>query len=361
MDGPELELIQELTGGLLRPLRDSLLIGERKYISGPFYMLLVHFVSKTLEKPCSNPSVEVVRQLMKTKEGKVWAPEKLDRTFLTMVSMLDPRTRKTLFATQEEIATAMKMLTDRMTEIANEKEKETTEKEVADSSEEPPKKKLKREISLSDFLGDSNAISAPFPSAVPSIVPSGASSSSTPVAKAKTNAKAATRGKAKAPAKAKGVSVVSQSVQAINHQVGTKVFFELDKYMNEQISGIPHHKDERAKYLNWNPIKWWVENQARYPLLYPLACRYLSVSASGAEVERINSRAGDLTRCRSQLTDKNLELLVLARECRVDRIVPPYQDFRDIDSPLECEFLHEKDIETETRATTKKAEEKKPE
>ena len=66
---------------------------------------------------------------------------------------------------------------------------------------------------------------------------------------------------------------------------------------------------------NVDPISFWIENEAGYPLLSSLAIDILCIPASSAPVERTFSTAGESTSGRrNRLSDKNLEREVLIRK-----------------------------------------------
>ena len=66
---------------------------------------------------------------------------------------------------------------------------------------------------------------------------------------------------------------------------------------------------------NKDPISFWVNNEAAYPLLSSLAVDFLCIPASSAPVERIFSTAGEST-CgrRNRLANENLEREILIRK-----------------------------------------------
>ena len=66
------------------------------------------------------------------------------------------------------------------------------------------------------------------------------------------------------------------------------------------------------------PTRWWLQNGVHnFPTLYKMAMKHLCSSASGAELERLNSRAGALVGSRRTLIeDKRMGNLVMAREIK---------------------------------------------
>ena len=75
---------------------------------------------------------------------------------------------------------------------------------------------------------------------------------------------------------------------------------EVERYVHElQIS------------RNDDPLKWWRNNECRYPCLSSLAKRYLCIPATSASSERVFSTSGNIvTQKRSTLSSENLESLV---------------------------------------------------
>ncbi len=62
---------------------------------------------------------------------------------------------------------------------------------------------------------------------------------------------------------------------------------------------------------NYDPLKWWKENENRYPLIAKLARQYLYIPASSASSERTFSTAGQIvTKKRNCLSAENVNLLV---------------------------------------------------
>lgn len=74
---------------------------------------------------------------------------------------------------------------------------------------------------------------------------------------------------------------------------------EIHMYFSEQ--AIP--KEE-------NPLKWWKENEVRFPTLALLAKKYLSVPATSIPSERLFSVAGNIvTKKRASLTSEHVDIL----------------------------------------------------
>ena len=91
----------------------------------------------------------------------------------------------------------------------------------------------------------------------------------------------------------------------------------------EKTSHLPPGKAELEYYFlsllttseRLDPISFWTENEANYPLLSSLACDMLCIPASSAPVERTFSTAGESTSGRrNRLSDKNLKREVLIRK-----------------------------------------------
>ena len=79
---------------------------------------------------------------------------------------------------------------------------------------------------------------------------------------------------------------------------------EVERYFSSVIS-LPEEVD---------PITFWIDNEANYPLLSSLAIDMLYIPASSAPVERTFSVAGESTSGkRNRLSDRNLEREVLIR------------------------------------------------
>ena len=66
---------------------------------------------------------------------------------------------------------------------------------------------------------------------------------------------------------------------------------------------------------DFDPLQFWIENEATYPLLATVAVDVLAIPGSSAPVERVFSTAGESTSGRrNRLADKNLEREVLLRK-----------------------------------------------
>ncbi len=76
--------------------------------------------------------------------------------------------------------------------------------------------------------------------------------------------------------------------------------------------------DEYMEASEANPIdalKFWKQNEKKFPKLAKLARQFLSVPASSAPVERLFSIAGAIARARrSNLTAKNIKALIMFKE-----------------------------------------------
>ena len=67
-----------------------------------------------------------------------------------------------------------------------------------------------------------------------------------------------------------------------------------------------------SKYES-GPLKFWIERQASYPNLAPLALDFISAPASEAYVERAFSSCGDLCAGKRNRMNKNLEQRVFLK------------------------------------------------
>lgn len=109
-----------------------------------------------------------------------------------------------------------------------------------------------------------------------------------------------------------------------------KCFRHLDKVLQinwkEKVkskSKLPPGKIEVERYFEStdsltdtaDPIEYWLNHQATYPLLSSVTIDTLSIPGSSAPVERVFSTAGDSTiRKRNRLSDHNLEREVLLKK-----------------------------------------------
>lgn len=110
----------------------------------------------------------------------------------------------------------------------------------------------------------------------------------------------------------------------------TKHFRHLDKVLElnwkeklKKKSKIPPGKVEVDHYLestdslvdDADPLEYWLNQQATYPLLSSVAIDILSIPGSSAPVERVFSMAGHSTiGKRNRLSDHNLEREVLLKK-----------------------------------------------
>ena len=79
---------------------------------------------------------------------------------------------------------------------------------------------------------------------------------------------------------------------------------ELDKYLKEPV--LLTNNDEKI-----NIFEWWQANMNRFPLLYKLTPKYLSIPATSAPSERIFSKAGELkSDSRSRILPKHLNSII---------------------------------------------------
>ncbi|KAG9268298.1 zinc finger BED domain-containing protein 1-like [Astyanax mexicanus] len=84
---------------------------------------------------------------------------------------------------------------------------------------------------------------------------------------------------------------------------------ELARYLQEEI--LDAHTD---------PLAWWRDNQARFPLLSKIARKYMTVCATSTPSERVFSAAGNIvTPFRSSLKPDKVNMLVcLAKNIKMD-------------------------------------------
>ena len=77
---------------------------------------------------------------------------------------------------------------------------------------------------------------------------------------------------------------------------------------------ISEYLQEPATDESCEPLRYWRENQHRFPALSKLACKYLAITASSAPVERLFSVAGKVFRPdRCCLSDSRFEDLMFIR------------------------------------------------
>jgi hypothetical protein len=71
------------------------------------------------------------------------------------------------------------------------------------------------------------------------------------------------------------------------------------------------YENERETHRNINPLEWWHNNEAKYPILSQLAYKYLCISGTRVQSERMFSATGHLTSDRrSRLTPENADILL---------------------------------------------------
>lgn len=72
---------------------------------------------------------------------------------------------------------------------------------------------------------------------------------------------------------------------------------------------------ESALDVSGDPLKWWCERQADYPVLSRMARRYLCIQASSVACERVWSTAGNIiTNKRNRLLANALEAIIIIHE-----------------------------------------------
>ena len=77
-------------------------------------------------------------------------------------------------------------------------------------------------------------------------------------------------------------------------------------------------KAEFESYLNEIcPLKWWKENEMRFPTLSKLATKYLGVSATSVPAKGVFSAAGNIVnQKRSCLLPENVNMLVFFKKMK---------------------------------------------
>ena len=74
---------------------------------------------------------------------------------------------------------------------------------------------------------------------------------------------------------------------------------------------VESYLKERAIDRKEPPLRWWKENQNRFPLISRVAKRYLTIPITSTPAERVFSTAGlTVTRLRSCLTPEHVNMLV---------------------------------------------------
>jgi hypothetical protein len=78
---------------------------------------------------------------------------------------------------------------------------------------------------------------------------------------------------------------------------------------------LNRYKGIKPIHHQHNPLKWWSENSAKFPLLSQLALRYLAIPATSASSERLWSRAANIiTKSRTQLEGHVVSDLIMLKE-----------------------------------------------
>ena len=72
------------------------------------------------------------------------------------------------------------------------------------------------------------------------------------------------------------------------------------------------------------PLKWWKENETRFPALLKQATKYLGVPATSVPAERVFSAAGNIVnQKRSCLLPENVNILVFLKKMKQGKSVRP--------------------------------------
>ncbi|XP_026083928.1 zinc finger BED domain-containing protein 1-like [Carassius auratus] len=84
---------------------------------------------------------------------------------------------------------------------------------------------------------------------------------------------------------------------------------------------VTRYLQEEALDLHSDPLAWWRDNQARFPLLSKVARKYMSICATSTPSERVFSAAGNIvTPLRSSLKPDNVNMLVfLSRNMKTEK------------------------------------------
>lgn len=84
---------------------------------------------------------------------------------------------------------------------------------------------------------------------------------------------------------------------------------------------VARYLQEKALDLHSDPLAWWRENQARFPLLSKVARKYMTICATSTPSERVFSAAGNIvTPLRASLKPDKVNMLVfLARNTKTEK------------------------------------------
>lgn len=95
--------------------------------------------------------------------------------------------------------------------------------------------------------------------------------------------------------------------------------FDEDVYeLIDQRSSASHAIQELQKYLEdpllprtEDPLKWWMENKSKFPNIYELALKLLSIPATSVPSERLFSKSGRLLEDnRNRLAPKKTNMIL---------------------------------------------------